>query len=263
MTADYPTATVPATPEYVLEVLRESVRLQVGWDVTFDSPVAELLCAYNDLAWPSVGLLVGCMNATFGVEIPTREWEQEFHRIRGQTVRDVCEFLVPRLTRPVIRPWRYVGGECRPAGVFLTMRTILAGRGVDPDALTPSSPLLSVPFRDLDYLFGRLSLIAPGRVPPPRQRGSLLGYHFLGCVSVSWLLFGTMLGCIVLGLAASSGLPLGVAIGSVMLLTGIACGWVLHRIQRPPFVRTEWGGFRTFRDLAYAFAEEQPRRASV
>jgi hypothetical protein len=258
--AHYPTDEAPATPEYVLEVLRESVRLQVGWDLTFDSSVGELLGAYNDLAWPTIDLLARCMDNTFGVEIPTREWERGLRRVRSRTVRHVCEFLAPRLTRPLIRPWRHIGGECRSAGVFLTVRAILAGRGLDPATLTPSAPLLVVPYRHLDFLFWRLSLIAPGWLPPPRERGTILGHHLLGCLSGLWLLFGSVLGCVALGLAAADGRALGMAVGAVMLFTAAACGRVLWRVQHPPFVRTEWGEFRTFRDLAYTLAGQQPRR---
>ncbi len=255
MSPEYPTDYEPATPEYVLEVLRTTT--PAG---TRDYPVLDLLGWLNDLAWPTPRLLGDCMNAVFQAAIPTDEWRQEFPTLRGRTIGDVCDFIARHARRPVIRPWRYVAGECRPAGAFLTVRSLLAARGVRPREITPSTPLATVPLDDLMALFWTLARIAPGRLPPPVERRAFVGHYVLGSLAACWLLLGGILGPVILGLAASARAAVGVAVGVGMIVSAAGGGWLLWRVHRPAFLRAEWGEYRTFRDLAYALAGQEPRR---
>jgi hypothetical protein len=247
---DYPLDHEPATPEYVLDVLRVTAP-----DLDWDSSATALACWYNDLAWPTPRLLGECLNATFRIELPPDVWRRAFPTLRGRTVREVCEFVARHVTRPVVRPWL----ACAPAGAFLTIRAVLAGRGVDPDHLSPSARPDALPHADLESLFWRLTLIAPGRVPPPRRRGSV-GYYLVCLLGVGWLLLGTSLGLILVVLGVTTGSVTATAVGVAMVATGVASGWAAGRVRRPPFVRSEWDRFPTFRDLAYALAGQQPRR---
>ncbi len=133
MTVDYPTAEAPATPEYVLAVLRDALPFEFEEDeLDFDTPLVDLACAYNDLAWPRTRLIASCLNNLFATTIPLAEWEAAFPGLRGHTVREVCEFLSPRITQPLIRPWRHICGDCLPAGAFLTIRSLLVGAAPIP-----------------------------------------------------------------------------------------------------------------------------------
>jgi hypothetical protein len=259
MTADYPTAEVAATPEYVLEVLRESVRYDFG-DLSADDSVHDLAGMYNDLAWDSVRVLADCLGPAFDADIPLVDWRAAFPRARGRTVGEVCDFLAPRVRRPVVRPWRHVAGDCPPAGAFLTVRSILSGRGLDPGRVTPAAPVAAVPVADLHHLFWRLTLIEPGRVSLPREERAFYGQTLLGCLAALVLVLGYPVGLLLVGFGAVAGKWAGLAVGAGVLAVALAAGWVAYRLARPPLVWTEWPGISTFRDLAYCLAGQQPRR---
>jgi hypothetical protein len=165
-------------------------------------------------------------------------------------VRDVCEFLARRLTRPVVRPWKHIAGDCLPAGAFLTVRSMFAAAGADPKEITPGTPLAPYLWRYHD-LVAPLTCLAPDRIPPLTERFSLAG--FLCVVLAPVPLFLVLL-------LAEWGiqLPVGVWLATVFgafpfTVAGII---LLMRAERRP----RFGELETFRDLAYCLAGQRPRR---
>ena len=259
MNADYPFDYLPATPDYVLAVLQESVRVQVGDEIDSGYSVRDLIGAYNDIAWPTIKSLADCMNGTFATEIPRNEWADAFPRLRGKTVGDVCEFLAPRIMRPVIRPWKYIAGECHPAGAFLTIQSWLAKFGFPPDRITPSTPIgpyLNWFAEELVWPMARLSpnqhpfVINTYRPWIDRASASLfvgLPTAFLAVSGIAFLIVGIIQ--LDLGLLLMGGLL------STIGIKGLC--WV-YRFTKP--LTSSIPGVHTFRDLAYQLVGQEPRR---
>lgn len=261
MTADYPTDEVPATPEYVLAVLRDVVQSEFPEDeLTFDSSPIEIVNAFNELAWSRTRVLADVVNSIFAVNIPLSEWRAEFPMLRHRTVREVCEFVAPRITRPVIRPWQHITGECLPAGAFLTVRSLMVRAGANPCEITPSAmlgPQLLRLYRQksLWELTRHLTRTAPGRLP---QVGISCGaLEMAGNRAAGLGLLILLLSLLFTTVGAG---------GFALALMGLAClmfplaflfGF-LSSLQPPRAV--EFTGLITFRDLAYTLAGQQPPR---
>jgi hypothetical protein len=259
MTTDYPTDQVPATPEYVLALLRtwhEDGLLDD--EPTFDTPVRELARCLNDtiLFWRE---LARSLTAHLGLDIPVADWKPVLSPMGSRTVRDVCEFVAARMgTRPAIRPWRHIAGECLPAGAFLTIRALLAREGVDPDEITPSAPV--APFvRSHPAWIRTLVLMSPLHVPPTfvifRPWWMWLpAVWVLGPTAILSVLLGGIL--LILAVTTASLIVAAVAVG--MVVAGIVGLRWADRLSQPTGV--EFADPHTFRDLAYALAGQQPRR---
>jgi hypothetical protein len=147
MNVAYPTDEIPATTEYVLEVINAVIRSgRPGKDqqpLTLDMTIGEwfkqtdgisrfvpLACTqwYEDL-----------LEGLFGSFLP----ETTAMRLtRTNTLRDLCQPISDRMgTRQAIRPWRPLVGASRAAGAFLTLRSVLAKYEADVSNLSPSTPL--------------------------------------------------------------------------------------------------------------------------
>ena len=257
MATDYPTDEVPATPEYVLEVLRKVVELQIGHDaLSAESSVIELIGVYDDLSWHRNELLARYMNTTFAVDIPLEEWQGAFPKPTYQSVGEVCEFIAERITRPQIRPWRSALGESLPAGAFLTLKAMLAKAGADVSSLSPSTrldnPTVRKPLLSAIYDLVRIS---PVTFPPngfgERSRDFVVALAFAG---VGGGLFIMVWGAAVLGVCNPSNL---------VCQIGLAASLIAWVIGLTIALQSRWSlvipGIETFRDLSYALAGEQPR----
>jgi len=248
MTADYPTDTAAATPEYAFDLFRQSIALRSPWPasapaVAFedvaDEPAARHWLWLSDLDW--------ILSDLFGLDIPFDELDS-YH---GRTVRELCAFVASRITRPVIRPWKHVAGDCLPAGAFLTVRSMLAARGADPAAITPSTPLAPFVYRYRDSLVPGLARLAPGRVPPVTERFPLAGFLCVMLAPVPMLLVFLLEKW---GIKAPVETLLTTVFGGfVISMTGL--GLMMREQRRPRF-----GELQTFRDLAHCLAGQQPRR---
>ncbi|HJZ53475.1 MAG TPA: hypothetical protein VKE74_00865, partial [Gemmataceae bacterium] len=190
-------------------------------------------------------------NQTWGTNVTKEEWA-EFDPERA-TVGDYCRLVASRTRRPVIRPWRSPAGECLPAGAFLTVRSLLADAGADPNGITPSAPLAPYHSR-LGRIAEHLARLAPGRRPRFRYR-----YPY-------WVLAAVCAGCVLVPLACLVGLitfAVGLRttawiLGGAQLAASIGVG-VLMRVTRSP--RVDPDHVRTFRDLAYHLTGQEPRRS--
>jgi hypothetical protein len=242
MNASYPPAQIPATPEYVLDLLRDVFR---GWDqpddfLSFDTTVSDFASEWNDtiLWWRE---LARALNGFTGLDLPLAQWRPVLAPMGRRTVGEVCRFVAENMrTRPAIRPWRHVAGECLPAGAFLTARWLLSQRGADPRAIAPSTPLCEYLTRYGPGWVLDLMWMAPARVPPVARRDRL------GAAGVACCLLGS-------GLAAVTRSPL---LCGLTLTAALACWLVRSALPR----RFAVGELTTFRDLAYALAGQPPRR---
>jgi hypothetical protein len=258
MTADYPLDEVPATPKYVLAVLQDTVSLEFDDELIFDTSLLELAFSFENSGWLRTRALARNLNSTFAVNIPLSEWEAAFPNLRRRTVREVCEFLAARITRPMIRPWRHIAGECHPAGAFLTVRSLLAREGVNPAETIPSAAFgphlrqLYIQGKAWDVL-RKLMRAAPGRLPHANLNYGPLGS---GGGAVGFAIVAIMLGC----LSAAVGAPGlgGALLGFACLLMPVAFLIGFLSGLRPPR-DVDLHGLHTFRDLAYALSGQQPR----
>jgi hypothetical protein len=264
MSPEYPLDSELATPEYVLEVFRDwhrhaATRGEADPDdpPTFDTRWGR----FRDEVIGDVALwfeVARFLNAVWGVSIPMREWNRLLLWRWGTTVGDVCELIARHARRPVVRPWRYLAGECVPAGWFLTARSLLARAGADPSAVTPSAPVGPFLHRHGGCL-APLALAAPGRLPPTRRsyrpwRVRVPALLVLGPVG----LLAAVLGPILLILGATTGNLTLAAVSAGLTAAGAGGLWWTTRLTAP--TGTEFVGLSTFRDLAYALAGQEPRR---
>jgi hypothetical protein len=253
MEVEYPIAEVPATPDYVLGMLRDlssDTHPDADWP-TFDTSVSELAEEWNDtiLFWWEFARL---MNEFTQLNLPSGEWKPVLSPMRERTVGDLCRFIAERIqTRPAIRPWPYVAGECLPAGAFLTARAILARCGADANSITPSTPIAEYLRRFGAGWVYELAEMAPGRLPAVEASHPLEGVSCgTAVVGFSLLLLGWLVGGDGGRVAAGCGVSLFFA--AILSLT------VADRLLR---WRITIGELRTFRDLAYCLAGQEPRRA--
>jgi hypothetical protein len=246
MTVEHPTGEAPATPEYVLEVFREWHRIEVAAGEARDIPISFETAFWDWIDskevddWGRAGF-GGAMNRAWKIEIAAQRW-REFERT-ASTLGELCHLIASVAKRPMLRPWHHIEGECWPAGAFLTLRSLLAGAGVDPERLTPSASLKPYLTRRYDSLWLAIVRLRPGCGPVPYFTS---GERFARTTLM--VVFG-------LSLFAMCMLPI-LAIPVLILswiglfiLAQFAGSWQFH----DPAIHT-------FRDLAYTLAGQQPRR---
>ncbi|QDT89086.1 hypothetical protein [Gimesia algae] len=244
-----PVVKVPATPEYVLDVLLEQSRHE--WSkslnlseeeeipVTLDSPLDTLFeaCQLYDSAVISIF-------TKDWLGLSESDWAQVVSGSQMHTVRDFCERIAVRMTMPVISLETFIGRTCRPASAFLTIRSLLQEAGVDVAEIAPSTALSKMTRRHLDLFLGPIAKLAPGVLPTVQVKrpvwdtnwigtAAILYYLLLGPLSVgygtaAYLLFMFVFGCLVLAAYATK--------------------------ERNP-VRVRFGNLRTFRDLSELIAQ--------
>jgi hypothetical protein len=247
MTYDRPPASVPATPGYVLDVIRDSHRQQCQFDpeaepgveLTFETTVAEWRSACDLLDWRRLGR---ALDGEWSLSRADAAWRAVLEPAGERSLRDVCEFIAQGAVRPSIEPISILGATCFPAGAFLAIRSLLREAGADVDFVTPSSPLDAYTRRYLGVFLGPISRLAPNALPAVK-------------VSTPWYdlsLAGFLLGL----LTAFAGWfvsPLAAAAGVILALTSWAGTWITARCLPPS--KVEFGRLRTFRDLAGVVAE--------
>lgn len=269
MTADYPLGSEPATPEYVLEVLRdwhgrlaEAGQADADHPPSFDTTAEELLTytiegTYEDSTWKG---LADALNMMWELQLDREVWRTVLHPLQRHTVREITEFIAARVRKQTLRPWNHAAGSCLPAGAFLTVRSILARAGADPTRITPGTLLEPYLIRHDNDLMWRLPRIAPGRLPPVEIERPIFRYHLPGCMAGVACLFGLALGPIILGLGVAGGTIVGAAVGCLLIAAGLGGAVAMYRLESPPFVRATCGDLVTFRDLAHRLAGQPDRR---
>ncbi len=247
MEVEYPTINEPATPEYVLAVIRDMHRQQCQYDVeadpdialTMETTVSEWRSACDLLSTRELG---HALNRIWDLSGTDAEWRDVLESESTQRLTDVCRFIASRVTRPRIRPSRLLGGDCTPAGVFLTIRALLHGAGDSARNIAPSTLLADYTRRYSDVFLGPVSRLAPGALPPVRIR------HPVYDLAVSLLSLSIL--SILVG-ACTARLIVVVA-GLLLCLVCYALVWVAARYLLP--LSVTFGELRTFRDLAIVIA---------
>ena len=228
----------PATPEYVLEVIRDSYRQQLQFDpeaesgieLGFDSTVSEWRTACDLVSWKPLGKALG---SAWQFDTTHSEWKSVLEPQNKKRLADVCNFIASRSTRSEILPSRLLGATCYGGGAFLAVREILAKSGADVTAMRPSSPIEPYISKYTLEFLGPISRLSPNTLPPIKVHApfrNVLSWIFIvGLVlwPVFWYFKMSFLAFSSLALAALS-----------MIVSFFA-----------PAARWEFPGIVTFRDL--------------
>jgi hypothetical protein len=247
VTYDRPPIVVPATPGYILDVIRDWHRQQCQFDeeaepdaeLTFETTVAEWRSACDPLDWQRLGR---GLDDEWGLGRPVAAWWSVLEPAEERTLRDVCEFIASGAARPSIEPVSILGARCLPAGAFLAIRSLLREAGVEVDSVTPSTPLGEYTRHHLGVFLGPISRLAPNALPAVKL--SMPWYDLCSA--------GLLLGV----LTAFTGWlisPLATAAGVTLALASWAGTWITVCCLPPS--KVEFGSLQTFGDLARAVAE--------
>jgi hypothetical protein len=243
MDSHFPTNVVPATAEYVLAVLQDEHRQMCAMDdadasvqLTFDTTVAEWRDAILDdmSMWWEVGR---ALNAWWGIQCSHAEWRKVLRPARKKRLGDVCNLIAQHASRHIIRPAGLLGQNCREAGAFLTIRSLLIDDGAKVAEIMPSSLLAPIARQHLGLFLGPISRLAPGALPAVKVHSPTHDAAF-------WLLIAALPALVVGGISNN---PFATIAG----VLSIVLAYVLAFATRMKFPRAvEFGTLRTFRDLA-------------
>lgn len=255
MEIPYPTDDEPATPEYVLAVLRDWQRLlsrldpDVEPDVVlgFETTVAEWKSASN-MGWGPIGR---GLNRLWGIDVSDVEWRAALRPADKRSLGDLCGLIARQARVPRPRPLVALGAVSLPAGVFLAIRSALHNAGADVESLRPSSSLKCLNRLFLIELLWVSARLAPGALPAPAH--DVPPEAGAGC---HWILHG--LGCIAAGLVNATAW---LALAGLVVVCSSAAFVHWRAYHRNPS-GVIFGELETFGDLATALALHSPR-ASV
>jgi hypothetical protein len=252
---DRPPVAGHATPDYILDVIRDWHRQQCQFDgevdpdavLTFETTVAEWRWACDLLDWRRLGR---ALDAEWSLGRPDAAWRTVLKPAKQRTLRDVCEFIASGTVKPSIEPWRALGKSCFPAGAFLAIGSLLRQAGADVGRVLPSTPLDGYTRRHLRVFLGPISRLAPNALPAVRVSAP---WHDLSATACA---LGLLLGlvAVVAGRFVSPELTAG---GGIVVLISWVGGWLASWLLPPPSVK--FGSLETFRDLARAVAEGAQR----
>lgn len=254
MNVDYPTDSEPTTQEYVLAVFRDSYRQQCQFDceaepgvcISATTSIEDWRDACDLVEWKKLGR---ALNGVWEINVPDSEWYIALEPANEKRLDGVVAVIArhaPR--RPVVRPARLSGSVCKPAGAFLTIRSLLQRSGADAATISPSTPLAAYTRRYPNVFLGPISRLAPGALPAVRIRTPV---HDAGVSSY-------MAGLLLVVLAWASDLTLLTVVGGILLVTGWLLTWTAARYMRPASV--SFGELLTFRDLATVVSGGQPNQ---
>ena len=243
-----------ATPEHFLELLRDQHRQACGlcgFDPETDLD-AKLSFATTVAQWRAELDLLPCreladaLNQIWGIECPRDEWKAALEPEKQRTLEDVCNLLARHVKLPIVKPMGLLGASCLPAGVFLTVRSLLRDAGADPSQIAPSTALADYAKTHFETFLGPISWLAPGAVPQVRIHNSLYDMAVWGIVvGLVMILAGY--------LVPLTWVPIlgGITVVISYCLTCLAAGHLGPS-------RVEFGELKTFRDLSMAIARAQP-----
>jgi len=253
MTYDRPPVYVPATPKFILEVIRDSHRQQCQFDPEAD-PSAEFSFETTTGDWRSACDLVDAkglgraLNQEFGLNFPDDVWHGVLEPPWERELRGVCELIASQAERPTIKPVTILGSTCLPAGAFLAIRFLLKEAGADVSTVAPSTPLANYTRSFLGVFLGPVSRLAPNALPDVRVWTPWYDLSIIG-FSFGLLLFGGS--AMLTALWAKAGWAM--AGGAILAVSSWAGTWIAGRYLPPASV--EFGTLRTFRDMAECVAE--------
>lgn len=236
-----------ASPEFVLEAIRDNHRHQCAFDpeadpsaeLSFETSVAEWRDACDLVRTEKLGV---ALNEMWGIEVPAPAWREVLEPPKQRTLRDVCDLVAAHATMTVIQPAGSFGVQCRAAGAFLAIRALLLKAGIQDGAIRPSQPIAEIARLHPEIFLGPISRLAPGRLPTVTIRSPM---H----QAAVW----TAISGFVVALVSAKFYPiLTLAALGMVLLAVIATGIVS---MYPPRA-VQFGEIVTFRDLAETLARE-------
>jgi hypothetical protein len=244
---DLPPTYVPATPQYVLAVLRDQHRqdCSIEYDVepqlelTFETRIAEWRFWCDLLHWRRLGRALDT-ECKFG--LPDGAWRAVLEPARSRTLRDLCSFIAQTSFMPSIEPVNILNSKCLTAGAFLAIRSTLQEAGVNVDSVAPSTPLEPYARRHLELFIGPIARLAPNSLPDVKMSRPLYELCFWGSI------FGVLV-----ALAGSLISPIVPAGGVCVAALSWIGAWSSARFFHP--TRVTIGDIRTFGDLARLVAE--------
>jgi hypothetical protein len=247
MNATYPTIDEPATPEYLLAVLRDMHRQQSQIDpeadpdavLTPETTVAEWRKARDLLGWRELAI---AYNVCWGIACSFDQWREVLEPAARKPLWGVCQLIAQYPSRPRIRPARLLGHTCATAGAFLTIRSLLHKAGASAEEIVPSTPLAPYARRHTMVFLDAISRLAPGALPAVRIRTPV---H-------TTILGGALAGRVGLGLGGYAEWPLLTIAGGALFALCYALGSFAAHDLPPACV--EFGELRTFRDLEVVVA---------
>ena len=240
----YPVLETPATPEYILAVLMDCHRHQAEFDpeadpdakLSLETTIAKWRDACDLVAWRPLG---HALNQQFSLNFSDKAWHGVLEPAKKRTLYDVCELISIKAKQWRVTPAHYFGQECLAAGVFRSIRSLLADEGVPVTNVKPST-LLAPYLRERPALFiYELARIAPGALPRVRIRNSV-------CFNVALALCGG--GWLLMIFFQHFGACLQAAISICLFAAGYCTAWLAARFMRPRSVT--FGSLTTFADLS-------------
>jgi hypothetical protein len=245
---------VPATPEYVLAVLRDQHRqdCSIEYDaepqleLTFETTIAEWRFWCDLVDWRRLGR---ALDGEWKLGLPDAAWRAVLEPARSRTLGDLCSFIARAAFMPSIEPVNILTSKCLTAGAFLAIRSTLQESGVNVDSVAPSTPLEPYARRHPGVFIGPIARLAPNALPDVKISRPLYEVSFW-----TWI-FGLLV-----GLAGSLISP--IVTGGGVCVVGLAWigAWIDARFFLPS--RVTIGDLRTFGDLARLVAEGARRWSS-
>ena len=239
-------AETAASPEFVLEVLRDSHRHQCAYDpeadpsaqLSFDTSVAQWRDACDLVGTRGLGL---ALNEIWSIAIPPDAWQRVLEPAKTRNLRGVCDLIASQAQRTVVLNAGYLGASCKSAAAFLAVRSLLLRAGADPATIRPSAPIADVARRFPKVFLDSISRLAPGRLPTIAIRTPIYS------VSVAMFVAG-----LIASIAFARSYPLLSVVSALVAGLGLAGTWIAARFIKPAEVR--FGTIVTFRDLAEVIA---------
>lgn len=239
-----------ASPEHFLELLRDQHRQACGFDPETD-PAAQLSFSMTVAQWRDALDLLPCrqlpdsFNEMWGNECSREEWLAALLPEKQRTLADVCGLLARHVKLPGIQPAGVLGASCLPAGVFVTVRSLLRDAGADSIQIAPSTPLSDFAQRHMETFVGPISWLAPGGLPQVRIYQSSYGMAV-------WGIIGMVAGALLMGLGYFVAWPWVPVFGGLITFIYYCMTWIAAIYPVPH--RVEFGELKTFRDLSISIA---------
>ena len=182
---------VPASPDYVLEVLRESHRHQCSFDPEAD-PTVELSFGSSVAEWRDACDLLGtkklaeALSDIWGLAIPPSEWQAVLEPAKLRTLRDVCGLIASQAQQTRMLNAGHFGSSCRSVGAFLAIRSLLLRAGADPSGIRPLLPIAELARRFPQVFLGPIARLAPADCLQSSSGHRCTTQRWRRSVSASW-----------------------------------------------------------------------------
>jgi hypothetical protein len=232
MKIHYPIRWVPARPEYILASLQEEWRQVAALDgyepediekemPTFSTTIHQWRDSMDLLGWRALGK---ALNEAWGTKFSRDQWRGVLEPAKERTLRGVCELLSSQAQRPVAPPVTLLGHDCREAGVFLAIRSLLIDAGDSID-VWPSTALKPFLRRYPRVFLGPIARLVPGGLPFIQANQTALRF----CAVVS------LVAIILLGCSGIWKEPVLAIFGVLLFVAGWLGGWLVRgplRLER-------------------------------